>query len=84
MELGRGFSNSFFYAALENIHIACSSVFASVIKKAGEEEKTKTAEEGDDKLAVSGHGTWSKRGHTANYGVTTLIGNKSNKVPDLL
>lgn len=86
MDLGRGFSRNLFYVAVDNMYTAAQRVFQLVIKKAGREEKEKTAEDDGDEnnWTVSGDGSWSKRGFTSNFGVITLVGNKTSKVLDLI
>ncbi|EFN79687.1 hypothetical protein EAI_13795 [Harpegnathos saltator] len=54
-----------------------------VLKRAVDEEKEVTSETefSSSNLTVSGDGTWKKRGFNSRFGVTTLIGKYSNKVP---
>lgn len=84
MDFSQGLALKTYYACLENIHLAVSSIYDSIIKSAVEEEKTKNAEAGnpENNLTVSGDGTWKKRGFSSLFGVTTLIGKYSKKMLD--
>lgn len=80
------FSSSGFYKCVDHIHIASKAVTEIVFKKAAKEEQEKNKEKGlpEDKLSVSGDGSWPKRGFTALLGLVSLIGKYTNKVIDVI
>lgn len=86
MDLGKKMSIVTYYTAVENVFVSVSAVFNEVIRQAGCQEKEKNAANGNEenKLTVSGDGTWSKRGFSSMFGVVTLIGHYSSKVLDVL
>lgn len=63
-----------------HINTASKSVAIDVMKRAAEEEVSKTS---SSDVTVSGDGTWKTRGHTSQIGVCSVIGAKSGKVLDL-
>jgi hypothetical protein len=85
MDLGKGFAINTYYGCLENNYIASFAVYEKVIQRAIAEEKQKSIEYGkpENKLTVSGDGTWIKRGFSSLFGVVTLIGKYSKKVVDI-
>lgn len=84
MELASNFSVGSYYDILENIKIATFAVSEACLKKAGKEEKDQNKERNlpENELAVSGDGTWSKRGFSSLIGITTLIGKNTSKMLD--
>lgn len=86
MDICQGISNASYSSIMENIHIAASSVFDSVLSFAANEEKDLNARSGNvrNHLTVSGDGTWKKRGFSSLFGVSTLIGKFTGKVLDAL
>ncbi|XP_018360535.1 PREDICTED: uncharacterized protein LOC108759544 [Trachymyrmex cornetzi] len=81
-----GFSNTLYYAVVENIYIGAKAIFDILRRKAVEEEKIKNSKNGKSitEITVSGDATWKKRGFSLLFGITTLIGKYTNKVIDLL
>lgn len=79
-------SRTGYYKCLEKIHIAVKTVSETVFKKAAKEEQEHNKEKGlpEDRLTVSGDGSWPKRGFTALLGLVSLIGKHSNKVIDVI
>ena len=75
-----------YYNCLRHIHIAVKAVSKIVFKKAAKEEQTKNKEKGlpEDRLTVSGDGSWPKRGFTALLGILSLTGKYTNKVIDVV
>lgn len=86
MDIANIFDRDIYYSILQNIHYASKAVFHVLTRKAVNEERQKNSEAGNsmDILTVSGDGTWSKKGFTSLFGVTTLIGKYSSKVLDLV
>lgn len=85
MDLHPPLTHSAFAAETSILADSCKSVAEKVKKAAVEEELQLTKEEsGSDRnwLAVSGDGSWKKRGHTSRVGVVTLIGQKTSKILD--
>lgn len=84
MDMTSNFSVTTYYRLLENVKIASKTVSDICIKKAGVEEKqmTKNHNLPEDELAISGDGTWSKRGFSSLIGVSTIIGKYSGKILD--
>lgn len=84
IDIAQGLTISGYYACIEHIHIAASTVYNALIKNAVEEGKEKNVEAGniENNLIVSGDGTWKKRGFSSLFGVTTIIGKYSKKVLD--
>lgn len=74
-----------YYNIVNNLKIATQGVLETVIKKAGKEEKEQTKQRDlpEDELAVSGDGTWARRGFSALVGVTSVIGKYTGKVLDI-
>lgn len=64
MDMGTGFANVSFTSMLENVHIAASAVYDSVLSFAAKEEKDLNESAGNERnhLTVSGDGTWKKEG----------------------
>lgn len=62
MDIGKGMSNTCYQPILENIHIASSAVYESIISFAANEEKEMNEKAGNvrNHLTVSGDGTWKK------------------------
>lgn len=88
MELPRPIFQSFYDSVINNIHSAVKIVCDLSLSKAAEEEKKLTRERENKEeitgLTVSGDGSWRKRGFSSLYGVSTLIGNYSGKILDIL
>ncbi|XP_011881176.1 PREDICTED: uncharacterized protein LOC105569367 [Vollenhovia emeryi] len=86
MDLGKKMSISTYYSTVDNIFVSACAVFNQVIKKAGCQEKEKNAADGNEenKLIVSGDGTWSKRGFSSLFGVVIVIGHYTSKILDVL
>lgn len=75
-----------YYKILQHIYIALKAVTKTVFEKAAQEEQEMNKERGlpEDKLIVSGDGSWPKRGFTALLGIVSLIGKYTNKVIDVV
>lgn len=75
-----------YYKCIEQVYIALKAVSEIVFKKAAKEEQEKNKERGlpEDRLTVSGDGSWPKRGFTALLGIVSLIGKYTNKVIDVI
>jgi len=86
MDFGQGFNITTYYRTIENISVAVKTVFDIVISKAVSEEKTLNSQAGypQNELAVSGDGSWSKRGFSSLLGLVSLIGKYSNKILDIV
>ena len=84
MYLLRKFHNNTFAGCFEYVTKAAGTVYEWSTQKAVTEEGAKTLENkgSDINLIVSGDGTWTKRGHTLRFGVTTLGGKVSKKIID--
>lgn len=84
MDMTSGFYEVTYRTLLENVKIAVKAVADICLKKAGVEEKQKNKEQNlpEDKLTVSGDGTWCKRGFSSLIGVCTVIGKYTGKVMD--
>lgn len=84
MDMTSNFSKTTYYRLLENVKIGTKAVSLICIEKAGKEEKQKTKDENltEDELAVSGDGTWAKRGFSSLIGVCTVVGKYSGKILD--
>jgi len=84
MDICQGIGNSTYASILENIHIAASTVYDSIISFAATEEKDLNERAGNirNNLTVSGDGTWKKRGFSSLFGVSTLIGKFTGKTLD--
>lgn len=74
-----------YYKCIQHIYIAVKTVTEIVFKKAAREEQEMNKEKGlpEDRLTVSGDGSWPKRGFTALLGIVSLIGKYTNKVIDV-
>lgn len=86
MDLTNNFSAKYYYDLMkQHISVAVSAVADSILKKAGEEEREMTRNHGlpEDHLAVSGDGSWSKRGFSSLVGLSSVIGKYTNKVLDV-
>lgn len=84
MELPRPIFHSFYDRIVSMISIATTTVRDASMKKAAEEEKRKSEENGQlDGITVSGDGSWRKRGFSSLSGVTSLIGWYTGKVIDV-
>lgn len=75
-----------YYDCISHIYIATKAVVDQVFKKAAKEEQALNVEKGfpEDRLSVSGDGSWPKRGFQALLGLVSLIGKYSNKVIDVV
>ncbi|XP_066590769.1 uncharacterized protein [Prorops nasuta] len=84
MDMTQGFSNSGYYAILNNIYISASTVYENALSLAVTKEKELNKEAGkpEDEFTVSGDGSWKKRGFSSLFGVSTLIAKYSGKVVD--
>nr|XP_012232820.1 PREDICTED: uncharacterized protein LOC105678232 [Linepithema humile] len=84
MDMSSGLTVNTYYVCLDNIHLAVSSVYNVILKKAIEEKNPKNKDAGniENHLTVSGDGTWKQRGYSSLFGVSTLIGKYSKKVID--
>ncbi|KYQ59592.1 hypothetical protein ALC60_01383 [Trachymyrmex zeteki] len=78
-------SSTGYYNCLQHIYCAVEAVTETVFKKAAREEQEMNKEKGlpEDRLTVSGDGSWPKRGFTALLGIISLIGKYTNKVIDV-
>jgi len=66
------------------ISIATASVRDASMKKAAQEEKNKSEENGQvGGITVSGDGSWRKRGFSSLFGITSLIGWFTEKIVDV-
>lgn len=84
MELPRPIFHSFYDKLVNTIAIATKAVRDASMKKAAQEEKEKSQENGQaDGITVSGDGSWRKRGFSSLFGVTSLIGWFSGKIIDV-
>jgi len=81
MDLGAGFTIKTYYNCVDHIKVASDAVFRIVINKAAGEEKDKNRAAGniENKLSVSGDGSWSKRGFTSLLGIVSFIGSTTVK-----
>lgn len=86
MDISCSFSNSIYYSFLENLKTAAKAVFGVIQKKSVEEEIELNTKNGKERkhLTVSGNSSWKKRGSGSLYGITSLIGNYSGKILDLV
>lgn len=86
MDFGPGLSNTGYEGVFSHIHSAASRIFEQSAKSAVQQEQEETVKKGGkrDELAVSGDGSWKRRGFSSLYGVATLIGSISGKVIDLV
>lgn len=84
MDIGKGLSVNCYTPILENIYIAASAVYDTVLSFAVNEEMDLNEKAGNvrNHLTVSGDGTWKKRGFSSLFGVSTLIGKFTGKVLD--
>ena len=84
MDTYAGIANNSYYKCLENIQIAATAVYDSVLRIAVNKEKAMNTNHGNvaENLTVSGDSTWKKRGFSSLFGVVTLIGGFSGKVVD--
>ena len=84
MDICSGICNDTYYSILDNIKTAAATVHETVLKKAVDEEKKLNATHGnvENHFTGSGDGTWKKRGLSAMFGVSTLIGLHTQKVVD--
>lgn len=73
-----------YYNCVQQTYIALTGVIESVFKKAAKEEQALNKEKGfpEDRLSVSGDGSWPVRGFTALLRLVSLIGKYSNKILD--
>ena len=71
------FSAAGYYSCANHIYTAISAVVDTVFKNAAQEEQQENREKRlpEDKIIVSGDGSWPKRGFTALLGLVSLIGN---------
>lgn len=86
MDICQGLNKKVYYAAVKNIYTSTSAIFHMLSHKAVEEEKKLNSQKEKPllNLTVSGDGSWKKRGFSSLFGVTTLIGNNTGKVIDLI
>lgn len=86
MDISCSFTNNIYYSFLENLKTAVQAVFEVIQKKSVKEEMELNTKHGNEPthLAVSGGGSWKKRGHASLHGITSLIGHYSGKVLDLV
>lgn len=84
MDLATEFYSQTYYHCLTNLNTASEAVYKLLVQFAVTEERNKTLEKenSDTNLTVSGDGTWSKRGFSSLFGVTTLVGKYTNKIID--
>lgn len=84
MDICNGIGNEGYQGCVNNVEIAVSAVYETVLKRAVDEEKEANAMHGypENHFTVSGDGTWKKRGFSSLFGVSTLIGYNSKKVVD--
>ena len=80
------FSAVGYYSCVNYIYMALSAVVETVFKKPAQKEQQENREKGlpEDKITVSGDGSWPKRGFTALLGLVILIGKFSNKIIDVI
>lgn len=81
-----GFGKQGYYNCINHILLAVSAVCEAVFKKAVKEEQELNIKNGNtaDELAVSGDGSWPKRGFSSLLGLVSLIGKYSNKIVDVI
>lgn len=86
MDIGSKWGQQTYYSAVDNINIAVDAVLRLVLNKASKEEKklNKAAGEIENDFAVSGDGSWAKRGFTSLLGVISLIGKRTGKIVDVM
>jgi len=84
MELGKRFNINLYYNIIKSTSESVNAVYNIVIRKAVREEKELNAKAGfpENKLSVSGDGSWSKKGFSSLLGIISLIGKYSNKIID--
>lgn len=85
MDLGSGIAINTYYAAVENMHTAASAICEMSMSSAVGREKQALVKNGlpENKLTVSGDGSWKKRGFSSLIGVSSLIGKYSKQVLDV-
>lgn len=81
MDLPPPVSAPSFGASVDQMELASQSVAQESMMRAAAEEEEKT---GNNKVTVSGDGTWHKRGFTSVHGVVSLIGLLTGKVIDFI
>lgn len=81
-----GLSISGYYDCMKHILAAVTDITKLVFAKAAKEEQEKNKEKAlpEDRLTVSGDGSWPKRGFSALLGIVSLIGKYSNKIIDVI
>lgn len=86
MDIGKGLSKNAYDLIVAYVHSASKSVFEFSCKRAIEEEKKENEKNKTPilHLKVSGDGSWKKRGFSSLFGVSSLIGNATGKVIDLV
>nr|XP_012218899.1 PREDICTED: uncharacterized protein LOC105670133 [Linepithema humile] len=86
MDICQGLNNTTYYAAVKNMHTSTSAVFHMLSRKAVEEEKELNSRKEKPSLnfVVSGDGTWKAYGFSSLFGVTTLTGQNTGKIIDLV
>ena len=86
MDFCQGLSNSSYTKVVEHIYSATKAGFKRVTKEEVDQEMEKNEHNVHLKnhLKVSGDVSWKKRGFTSLYGVTTLIGQYTGKVLDMV
>jgi hypothetical protein len=84
MELPRPIFQGCYDHAVNIILIATKAVRDCSMKKAAEDEKKKSEENGlHTGITVSGDGSWRKRGFSSLFGITSLIGWFTGKIVDI-
>ncbi|XP_039307368.1 uncharacterized protein LOC120358202 [Solenopsis invicta] len=84
MEMPRPIFQSFYDKIVDMISIATATVRDISMKKAAEEEKKMSEENGQlAGITVSGDGSWRKRGYSSLFGITSLIGWFTGKIVDV-
>lgn len=84
MELSRLIFQSFYDKLITTISVATATVRDASMKKAAQEEKKKSEENGQcEGITVSGDGSWRKRGFSSLFGITSFIGWFTGKIVDV-
>lgn len=80
------FSKSGYYDCMNKIYIAVSLLLRMFLKKQQRisNKKNKENNEPEDRLSVSGDGSWPKIGFAALLGLVSVIGKYSNKIIDVV
>ncbi|KYN07998.1 hypothetical protein ALC62_01024 [Cyphomyrmex costatus] len=85
MDIGKRFTEGTYYYLVNHIHTAVKGVTQIVLSTAVKEEQDENEKAGNVKnhLAVSGDGSWAKRGFSSLIGIASLIGKYSKKIIDI-